>query len=139
MAFLTLNAFIDGLEALVIAGVVRSYIHGPPSAAPGTADCPAMFVHQPEVVGQRLAFGQQGGAGSMRAQLIILVEPVAQSRNPENFDGAVDMVDALESTLIDASCSVGGILGWTIRVTEFDVAGVAHWAVIADVEGGRWS
>ena len=138
MAFITLNTFVDGLEALVVAGVVRSYIHGPPSGAVSTADLPALFVHLPEIsaVG-RLVFANQGGTGSLRAQLIILVEPVAQSRQPENFDAAVDMADALEAAFIALTCGVG-ILGWSVRVTIFSVAEIDYWAVVADVEGNRW-
>jgi len=139
MAFITLNTFVDGLEALVVAGVVRSYIHGPPSGAVSTADLPAKFVHLPGISGAtRLAFGNQGGKGSLQAQVIILVEPVVQGRPPENFDATVDLVDAFEAALIAAGCSIGGILGWSVRVTIFSVAEIDYWAVVADVEGNHW-
>jgi len=138
MAFITLNAFVDGLEALVVAGVVRSYIHGPPSGAVSTADLPAMFVNGAEISGAgKMVFGSQGGTGGLRAQILILVEPVAQSRQPENFDAAVDMADALEATFIAQACGLGP-LKWSIRVTNEPLAEIMHWAVVADVEGNRW-
>ena len=139
MAYITMNAFVDGLEALVVSGVVRSYTHGPPSGAAGVGDCPAMFVHLPAMTGAPLVFGEGGGNGTLSAQVIILVEPVAQSRNPENFDAGVDMMDALEDALRGAECAIGKIASWNIRLTELEVAGIAYWAVIAQIEAGRWA
>ena len=139
MAPITLKTFVDGLEALSITGVVRRYIHGPPSGATAVPDLPALFIAYPQIsAAGKLVFGQQGGTGELQAQLTILVEPVAQNYQARNYDKAVEMADSLEAALIEMACSVGGVAGWSIRVTEFVVAGQSYWAVLADVTGGRW-
>lgn len=139
MALITLRTFVDGLEAISVTGLVRSYTQGPPSAKPATADLPAMFLHLPQIAGAtKLVFSEQGGRGALQAQVIILVEPIVQNLQGTNFDASVDMVDALETTLIAATCDIGGVLGWTIRVTNWEVGGQMYWAVVADIEGGRW-
>lgn len=136
---ITMRAFVDGLEAITVVGVVRGYDQGSPSGATSTADLPAMFIYQPRIDGAtRKVFGSQGGGGSLRAQLIILVEPVAQSVQGENFDDAVGFVDALETELKGAPCTIGGVLSWSIRIGEFALTKQTYWAVIADIQGGRW-
>lgn len=138
MAIITLRTFVDGLEAMTITGVVRSYLQGPPTSATAVPDLPALFIAYPKGTGSKLVFKGQGGAGSLTAQLWILVEPVAQSLQGTNYDLSVDLANNLEAALFDLSCAVGGNLGWTIQVTNRAVAGTMYWAVIADVEGGRW-
>jgi len=135
---ITLRTFVDGLEALSITGVTRSYLQGPPTSGPVTADLPALFIAYPTLTGSRLTLGNQGGNGTLTAQLYILVEPVAQNMQGANYDATVAMVDALETALIAAACSIGGALSWSVRVTTFEVAGEAYWTVIADMEGRRW-
>ena len=140
MAFITLTTFVDGLEALVVAGVDRQYTQGPPAQPPTTADLPVSFVYKPRVVGATgLTFANQGGRGSLAAQYIILVQFVAQNRQGPNHDDTVAMVDALEAALIAAGCGIGGRLGWSIVVTNHAVAEMMYWAVVADITGGRFS
>lgn len=139
MAPITMRTFVDGLEALSVTGVVRQHTQGPPAGATSTADLPAMFIHLPQISGAtKMTLGNQGGGGSLEAQLIILVEPVAQNIHGVNWDATVDLADALETALIAAGCAIGGVLGWSIRVTNWAVAEVMYWAVVADVSGGRW-
>jgi len=136
---ITLRTFVDGLEALTISGVHRPFVQGTPSKAPDTGDLPATFIHLPLIAGaSKLVLGSQGGKGVLQAQLIILVEPVVQNQQGANFDATVDMADALEEALVAAGCAIGGNLGWMIRVTNWAVAGEMYWAVVADMEGGRW-
>ena len=135
---ISLKTFVDGLEAMKIAGVVRRYIHGPPAGATTAPDVPALFIAYPKSTGSKLVFKGQGGTGVVQAQLTILVKAVAQDYQDRNFDKAVEMADALESALYDLSCAVGGNLSWSIQVTNTLVAGQMFWSVIADMEGGRW-
>jgi hypothetical protein len=135
---ITLRTFVDGLEALSVTGMVRSYTRGPPRAATAVPDLPAMFVAYPGQSGSRLVFGNQGGRGELRARIWIAIKPVVQDLQGVNFDAAVDMADALEAALVAASCAIGGVLTWDIDVTTDLVAGQSCWMVIAQIGGGRW-
>lgn len=139
MAYITLAAFVDGLEALQVEGVNRRFIHGVPAGMVNKPAVPALFIARPVATGGKLVFGSQGGTGNLTAQLHILVKAVAQDYQERNFDSTVRMVDALESALFDVECAVGGAMGWSIRVTVVAVAGHDYWTVLADVEGGRWA
>lgn len=138
MAYVTLVAFVNGLEALQIEGVNRRYIHGPPASATNKPDVPALFIAYPVATGSKLVFKGQGGAGTLTAQLHVVVKAVAQDYQERNFDSTVRMVDALESALFDLSCSLGPNVSWKASVTVVEVAGQAYWAAVADVESGRW-
>ena len=131
----TFREFVDGLEVLSITGVVRQYKSGPPAQKPSTADTPAQFVRYPASDEVPLVFGEQGGWPTLRADLVILVEPVAQSTQPRNFDLTVDMMDNVVSALQGAPCITKSKLRWSIRQAIDTVAGQQYWAVIAAVEG----
>ena len=131
----TYRSFVDALEALDVAGVVRRYTSGPPAGAPGTGDVPAQYVRYPGGDERALVFGEGGGVGTLRAELVVLVEAVAQSTQARNFDLTVDMMDNVAAALRGAPCSIGGKLSWSVRMGEDLVAGTAYWSVIASVEG----
>ena len=136
---ITMRTFVDGLEALSVTGVTRYFLQGPPAGATSTPDLPAMFIYLPQISGAtKVTLGNQGGGGTLQAQVMILVEPVAQNKQGVNFDASVDLVDALEAALIAAGCAIGGVLGWSIRVTNFAVAELMYWVVEATITGGRW-
>ena len=140
MSVITMRSLVDGLNTITIAGVTRKYLSGSPAGAVSTGDLPASFIHLPTLNGSKLVFKGQGGKGGFSAQYIILTEPVAQNKQSVNWDAAVDMADALEGELFDAACSIGGVLGWNIRIGEFLLAGQAYWAVIAVITGaGRFA
>lgn len=131
----TYRSFVDALEALAVTGVVRRYTSGPPAGAPGTADTPAQYVRYPGSDEVPLVFGEQGGWATLRAELVLLVEPVAQSTQARNFDLSVDMMDNLAAALRGSTCIAKSKLRWSMRMGEDLVAGTAYWAVIATVEG----
>ena len=131
----TYRSFVDALEALDITGVVRRYTSGPPAGAPGVGDTPAQYVRYPGGEEIAIVFGEQGGWPTLRAELVLLVEPVAQSMQGRNFDLTVDMMDNLSSALRAAACMTRGKLHWSVRMAIDTVAGTDYWAVIASVEG----
>ena len=131
----TFRSFVDALEALTITGVVRQYTQGPPMGAPGTADCPFQYVRYPASDEIPLVFGEQGGWPTLRADLVIGVEPVGQNTGFENFDDTVDMMDNVVSALQGAPCITKSHLRWSIRQAIDTVAGQQYWAVITAVEG----
>ena len=135
MAPTTYRTFVDGLEALDITGVVRRYNSGPPAGAPAASDTPAQYVRYPSGDEAPIVFGEQLGWPTLRAELVILVEAVAQSTQVRNFDLTVDMMDNLTTALQGATCITKTKLRWSVRMGEDLVAGTAYWAVIASVEG----
>jgi hypothetical protein len=134
MAPLTLRSFIDALEAISVSGVKRTY-QGPPVKAE-TVELPSQWVQFPNVSDEPLCFGVLGGWPTVRAQLVIAYEAVAQSRQPTNFDGTVDMIDTLNTAIraIAPNANLSG-LWWTVRQSVVTVAGNTYWALIADIEG----
>jgi len=135
MASTTFRSFVDALEALEIDDVTRQYTQGPPVPPPATADCPFQYVRYPASDEIPIVFGEQGGWPTLRAELVIGIEPVAQNVGPENFDDTVDMMDNVTLALQSASCITKSKLRWNIRQTIDTIAGQDYWAVVAAVEG----
>jgi len=131
----TYRSFVDNLEALTITGVVRQYTQGPPLGATGVPDCPAQYVRYPGATEAVTTFGAHGGWPTLRAELVVLVEPVGQNTAPANFDATVDMMDNLSEALRALTCIVKSKMRWNIRQTMEEVAGMQYWAVVASVEG----
>lgn len=127
------RSFVDALEALSITGVVREYHHGPPTTSP--ADTPAQYVRSPGSEEIAIVFGEQGGWPTLRADLVILVEPVGQSTQERNFDLTVDMMDNIATALRGATCMTKSHVRWSLRQTIDTVAGQDYWAIVAGVEG----
>lgn len=136
MAPTTYRSFVDALEALEVTGVVRRFTSGPPAGSTGVADTPAQYVRYPVGEEAPIVFGEQLGWPTLRAEIVILVEPVAQSTQPRNFDLSVDMMDNLSTALREATCITKSKLRvGSIRIGEDLVAGMSYWAVFATVEG----
>jgi len=136
MAITTMRTFVDNLEAVSISGVTRLYSKGPPTQT-NTPDLPASFVKLPRSGDGPMVFQNQGGWPTLRATLVIVVEPVAQNLQGVNFDAAVTLIDAIHTGMRAVTC---GTLGkaeftWDIRQGIETVAGVEYWALFVDVEG----
>ena len=135
MAATTYRSFVDALEALVISGVVRQYTSGPPAVSPATSETPAQYVRYPASDEVPMVFGKQGGWPALRAELVILVEAVGQSKQANNFDDTVDMMDNVATALRDQTCTTKSHVRWSLRQAIDTVAGQDYWAVVASVEG----
>jgi hypothetical protein len=135
MAVTTVRAFVDNLEALSITGVVRPWTQGPPTKLE-TADLPASWVEFPALDEARLVFGETGGWPTYRATLVVAFEAVGQSRQPDNFDGTVDLMDNILAALrSSAKCwPAGKQASWSMRMGNVPVAENMYWAVITDIE-----
>ena len=130
----TYRSFVDALEALSITGVVRQYTQGPPLGATGVPDCPAQYVRYPGATEAVTTFGAHGGWPTLRAELVVLVEPVGQNTAPANFDATVDMMDAMTTALQGTTCLCKSKAWWSMRLVIDTVAGTDYWAVVATVE-----
>jgi len=135
MAVTTYRSFVDALEALSITGVVRQYTQGPPIAQVAVADCPFQYVRYPGSDEIALVFGYQGLWPTLRAELVICVEPGAQNTAFENFDDTVDMMDNIATALRGSTCTTKSKLRWGLSQIIDTVAGQQYWAVLATVEG----
>lgn len=135
MAVTTYRSFVDALEDLTITGVARQYTQGPPLGQPGVADCPFQYVRYPASDEVPIVFGEQGGWPTLRAELVVGVEPVGQNTAFENFDDTVDMMDNVATALREADCITKSKIRWGMRQAIDPVAGQNYWAVIATVEG----
>lgn len=137
MALTTLRAFVDGLEALDVAGVGRRFAQGPPGGL-NRGDLPAQFVQLPNPASSEggWVFGQAGYERSLRAELVIALEAVGQNTYPQNHRRAVDMVDALNTALESQAAHdlANGSPTWAVRLGPLDVAGATYWSLIATVE-----
>ena len=131
----TYRSFVDNLEALTITGVVRQYTQGPPTAAPATADCPCQFVIYPGGEERSLVFGSQGGLRSIHAELWVVVEPIAQNVQAENWDDGVDFMDAVGAALQGADCFTKAHLEWDSSLVEREIAGTRYWVVVTNIRG----
>ena len=72
---------------------------------------------------------------SLRAELVVGVEPVGQNTAYENFDATVDMMDNVAEALRGATCMTKSHVRWGLRQIIDTVAGQQYWAVLATVEG----
>jgi hypothetical protein len=128
----TLAGFISGLAALNVTGVRRTYAYPPASLS--NADLPALWVQLPSLSNDVIAFKAGVYWATLKAQIVVALEAVAQSTQAGNFSQTVTMLDNLISTLQGADVCAGP-LSVAVRVAVVEVAGAAFWAVIADVEG----
>jgi hypothetical protein len=131
------RTFIDNIEALVVVGITRAYVQGPPAKLE-TANLPAQWVQLPSAnEGPVVLSGSQGGWPTIRALLVVAYEAVGQSRQGDNFDSTVNMMDAI-NTAIRATPTAwpgAGHCTWEMRQGKATVAGEDYWAVFVDIEG----
>lgn len=136
MAITTLTSFVNALEALSVTGVTKTYSEGPPRSL-NTAQLPAMWVQLPWADDRPLTFGTQGGWPTLRAEIVIAYEVVAQSVQTANFTGTVTQIDNLNTAIRAAGatdfCKSG--VEWEVRQDIVLVGEYQYWAVIATVEG----
>jgi hypothetical protein len=128
----TYRSYVDGLETLAVSGVTRRYTTGMPAAL-NTADLPAQWVQAPAGSDAAVARGTANYWPTLRADLVIAFEAAGQNTQPVNFDGCVDLMDALGAAL--PGLGIGKTApSWSIRLGTVNVAGSEYWAVMATVE-----
>ena len=118
-----------------MTGVVKSFAKGPPRSI-STGQIPAKWVQMPS--GSEAPVHKGVGARSwqtLRAELVVAVEPTGQGNYHTNFDGMVDMMDAVADAL-------AAITGLGKKAPVYEIRGDAtvvvnekeYWAVVATVE-----
>ena len=126
----TFRAFVDGLEALSITGVKKAYTAGVPTSISGL---PASFVSMPRGESSTISKGRDAHFPTLRANLVVAIQPVPQKTQAINFDAAVDMLDNVKSAL--DGFSVGKTAPrWKMDVVIYIIGKIEYWAVDAEVE-----
>jgi len=127
--------YVDGLEALVVAGVTRRYTSGPPLSL-STADLPAQWVQLPDGESEAMVLGDAAGSRwpTFSANLIVAIEAVGQSTGGANFDAAVTMMEAMR-TRLELTDLTEAPLSWAMRQAIVTVAGNDYWAIVCSVKG----
>lgn len=127
--------FVDGLEALVVSGVTRRYMSGPPLSL-NTADLPAQWIQLPAGESEAMVLGDASGSRwpTFNADLIIAIEAVGQSTGGANFDAAVATMENLR-TRLELTDLTEAPLSWAMRQVVVTVAKNDYWAIICSVIG----
>jgi len=136
MTIYTYAAFSSGVANLSITGVKRKYTNIPDQLS--TADLPCQFVRLPVGSEGPLTADGQGGWPNRTVELVIVVSPVGQSRQPTNQALALTLIDALCTTLraVPATNTISQAkLSWAIR-GEIDYIGeTEYWYIVASITG----
>jgi len=129
----TYRSFVDGLEALTITDVTKSFTAGPPRSLKGS-QLPASWVQVPSGAETAVHKGASGRSWqTLRAELVVAFEAVAQSTQATNFDGTVDMMDNVADA-ISAAESLGLTApSYEVRLDVIPVGEHTYWAVVATV------
>jgi len=129
----TYAAFVSALVGLTVTGVKRKFA-APPTQL-NTADLPAMYPRIPQAAEGGLTAEGQGGWPRLTGELVFVIEPIGQSRQPSNFAATVTMIDAINTTLRAATLTKSKH-SWTVRREGVNLGGdTDYWALVATVIG----
>jgi len=131
----TFALWINSLEALSIAGVVKRYTSGPPLSV-NTADLPCSYVTLPRGEQAAVATGP-AFQRTLRADLVVLLEPVGQNVQPANFDATTAMLDNVTAALedLEADSLLDGPMTFAASLAIVEVAKNAYWSVVCSIAG----
>ena len=127
--------FVAAMQALAITGVTRHYDEPPGSVQ--TADLPCAFPHMPQGgLGEKsLSCWDSNKVRSM--DFVILIEPVGQGTQAQNYGAIAALMDNLEAKLDDLELSQGGTLA---NFLEYDIGAQIvtlgqndYWGIVANV------
>jgi hypothetical protein len=132
----TYRAWIDYLETLAPAGVVKKFAAGPPSAL-STAELPAQWLELPRGENRPARAGAEGGDRTLFADHVVALEPVGQATQGVNFDACVTMLDSIDSALVGtlSTSPLTGPMTWKSRLAIVTVANTNYWSIVTSIEG----
>ncbi len=130
----TYAQFVSALAGLTVTGVKRKFTSTPTQLS--TADLPATYPRIPNASEGGLTAEGQGGWPTLTCDLVIVVEPMGQSRPSANFAATVSLIDNLNTALRGASLTKSKH-SWTVRREGVNVDGgqTDYWALVATVTG----
>lgn len=124
------TAFVGALAGLTVSGVTKAYT-SPPGQV-NTASLPCSFPRLPSGDESPITGQSNGGWPTLRAELVILIEPWAQSTRPVNFAATLTAMDNVSAALRGADLAEGPAR-WSIEARLEYVGETPFWAVIATV------
>jgi len=133
------NDFVNNLGDIVISGIQRQ-LDGPPASV-ATADLYCSFPRAVQGEEGPLTVQTSGGWPTFSAQLVILVEPIAQDTSPLNHAKVIDVIDNISTALRGVNpgdtLHLGrGPISWTTVLSSNEVVGqTQYWALVTTVEG----
>lgn len=128
---MTYSEAAAALAAVTVTGVKRAYSYQPGQIA--TADMPLMFPAIPSGNQAVATFGGAGGLFSARLNLVVLVEPLAQSTAQSRWTRGLAIMDALHAALLAAADDTG-MDSAALRIESVLIGDTEYWGVVADVE-----
>lgn len=132
MAITTYTEFVTNLSALTITGVTRAYLEPPRQLA--TADLPTSYVRIPSGIETPITGDATGGWPTLRADLVVVLEPYRQNTQSANYTAALTMMDSVSSAL-RASTNLGKANArWTIRQDMELYGETTYWVIVCNVE-----
>jgi hypothetical protein len=128
----TVTQFMASLSGISVTGVTRAYT-SPPTQI-NTADLPCTYPRLPTLAGTPIT--ACGGAAmwpELNGELVLLVEPVAQERQPTNWTKVLTLIDALNTALRGATLAQSKA-SWTIRQEIIEgKPETYYWAIVTTV------
>lgn len=125
-------AFLAAIQGMTVTGVKKHYNHPPPSLV--EADLPAAFPLMPSASLGEWAMSCIASNKSRGIGYVICVAPLTKPTQPINYGQLAGLMDALE-TKLDALTVMEFIDYEITTTTEFAVAGINYWSIVATVSG----
>jgi hypothetical protein len=132
---LTATSFVGTLGGLTVTGVKKKYAF-PPSQL-DTAHMPCQFVRLPDSTTPIGTFSGAPQLDTVTAEIVIVIEPWAQSTNATSFALMLTMIDNLTAALKAEMAANQQINTWTISSRPTDVGTNEYWSLVATVEGSE--
>ncbi len=131
MAVTTLTQFMAALGGMAVTGVTRAYTSPPTQVS--TADLPCSYPRLPSAIGGPIVACGNNGWPQYSAELVILVEPLGQERQPTNWAKVLTMIDALQTALASTALAKTKTT-WTVRQEIAEPrTDTFYWAIVAQV------
>ena len=123
--------FTNALYGLTVTGVTRNYLQPPQQVS--TADLPILFTRLPSGTEGPIMGVRTGGWPTLRADVVILVEPFHQGQSSTNYALALTLMDNLSAALRAANLGEGPAR-WNIESRLEIIVDTPYWVVVASVE-----
>lgn len=128
---MTFASAAAALAGITVTGVKRAYAYQP--AQISTADMPLMFPALPSGRQSVATFSAQMGLRSARLNLVVVVEPLAQSTPQSKWARGLALMDALLDALV-ANADALNLDAVALRTESLLIGETDYWGVVADVE-----
>ena len=130
MAFTTLTALVNALDAMTVSGVVKS--HASPPNQMSTAELPLKFIGFPSEETPIISFDSTLGLRTASIELITLIAPVLHNTNRVNFPLTILLMDNIHTALKDNALLLG-LDRWTSVLDTNQVGDTTYWSITTTI------